>query len=82
MTTNWQADLYQGEVVRVDPDDAEVWVVSVLTRHLLQDFQEFKTIYGKVQRSGTAMCHMTESTGLMSDCINAMTVNTRNKALR
>lgn len=35
---------YQGEVVRVDPDDAEVGVVSVLACHLLQDFQEFKTI--------------------------------------
>lgn len=36
---------YQGEVIWVDPDDAEVRVVGVLTCHLLQDFQEFKTVY-------------------------------------
>lgn len=35
---------HQGEIVRVDPDDAEVGVVSVLTCHLLQDFQEFIAI--------------------------------------
>lgn len=35
---------YQGEVVRVDPDDAQVGVVSVFTCHLLQDLKEFKTV--------------------------------------
>lgn len=34
----------QREIVRVDPDDAEVGVIGVLASHLLQDFQEFKTI--------------------------------------
>lgn len=39
------ADLcYQGKLVRVDPDDAEVGVVGVLSRHLLQDFQELITV--------------------------------------
>lgn len=46
---------YQGEIVRVDPDDAEVGVISVLTCHLLQDFQEFITIYWRVQRSCTVV---------------------------
>lgn len=44
---NW-AFSYQREIVGVDPDDAEVRVVGVLTCHLLQDFQEFITVYGKV----------------------------------
>merc|ERR1719391_926898 len=35
----------QGELVRVDPDDAEVGVICVLTGDLLQDFQELKTIW-------------------------------------
>merc|ERR1712002_990518 len=35
----------QGEIIRVDPDDAEVRVICVLTCHLLQDFQELKTIW-------------------------------------
>lgn len=39
------ADLcYQGKLVRVDPDDAEVGVVGVLPRHLLQDFQELVAV--------------------------------------
>lgn len=35
---------YQGKLVGVDPDDAEVGVVGVLSRHLLQDFQELITV--------------------------------------
>lgn len=35
---------HQGEVVRVDPDDAEVGLVRVLLCHLLQDVKELKTI--------------------------------------
>lgn len=35
---------YQREIVRVDPDNAEVRVISVLACHLLQDFQEFITV--------------------------------------
>merc|ERR1719348_2298968 len=35
----------QREVVWVDPDDAEVGVICVLTGHLLQDFQELKTVW-------------------------------------
>ena len=42
--------MYQGEVVGVDPDDAEVGVVCVLASHLLQNLQEFSR--GKGQRSG------------------------------
>lgn len=40
---------YQGKLVRVDPDDAEVGVVGVLLRHLLQDFQELITVWVSVQ---------------------------------
>lgn len=35
---------YQWEIVRVNPDDAEVGVVGVLTSHFLQDFKELKTV--------------------------------------
>lgn len=35
---------HQREVVRVDPDDAEVGVVCVVLCHLLQDVKELKTI--------------------------------------
>ena len=29
--------LHQREVIRVNPDDAEIWVVCVVSSHLLQD---------------------------------------------
>lgn len=35
---------HQREVVRVDPDDAEVGVVRVIFCHLLQDVKELKSI--------------------------------------
>lgn len=44
------ADLcYQGKLVRVDPDDAEVGVVGVVSRHLLQELQELVTVCARVQ---------------------------------
>lgn len=42
---------YQGKLVGVDPDDAEVGVVGVLLRHLLQDFQELITVWVSVQEN-------------------------------
>lgn len=30
----------QREVIWVDPDDAELWVVGVVSGHVLQDLQE------------------------------------------
>lgn len=38
---------YQREVIGVDPDNAEVWVVRVVFGHFLQDFKELKTIWGR-----------------------------------
>lgn len=35
---------YQGEVVRVNPDNAEVRVVGVILGNLLQDLKELKTV--------------------------------------
>lgn len=37
---------YQGEVIGVNPDDAEVRVVCVILGNLLQDLQELKTVWG------------------------------------
>lgn len=42
---------YQGKLVRVDPDDAEVGVVGVLLRHLFQNFQELITVWVRVQEN-------------------------------
>lgn len=36
--------LYQGEIVWVNPNNAEVGVISVVAGYFLQDFKKFKTI--------------------------------------
>lgn len=41
----------QREVIRVDPDDAELWVVGVVSGHVLQDLQELITICGDIRRT-------------------------------
>ena len=38
----------QREVIRVDPDDAEVREVGVVSGYLLQDLQELKTVCKKI----------------------------------
>lgn len=40
----YMLDSYQGEVVRVNPDNAEVRVVCVILSNFLQDLKELKTI--------------------------------------
>lgn len=35
----------QRKVVRVDPDDAELWVVGVVSGYVLQDLQELVAIW-------------------------------------
>lgn len=35
---------YQREVVRVDPDDAELGVVGVVSGHVFQDLQELVSV--------------------------------------
>ncbi len=36
----------QREVIGVNPDNAELWVVGVVSGHVFQDLQEFITIWG------------------------------------
>lgn len=37
----------QREVIGVDPDDAELWVVGVVSGHVFQDLQELITVWGQ-----------------------------------
>lgn len=41
----------QREVIRVDPDDAELGVVGVVSGHVFQDLQEFIAIWEQQQRN-------------------------------
>lgn len=41
----------QREVIRVDPDDAELGVVGVVSGHIFQDLQEFIAIWEQQQRN-------------------------------
>lgn len=40
----------QREVIGVDPDDAELGIVGVVSGHVLQDLQELITIWGQQSR--------------------------------
>ena len=40
----------QREVIWVDPDDAELWVVGVVSGHVLQDLQELIAIWERKHR--------------------------------
>lgn len=35
----------QREVVRIDPDDAKIWIVGVVSGHVLQDLQELVAVW-------------------------------------
>lgn len=53
---------HQGEVVRVDPDDAQVWVVSVVPGHLLQGLQELIAICSRIKKVSNPRAYMALST--------------------
>lgn len=47
----------QGEVIGVDPDDAEVGVVGVVSGHILQDLQELVAIWEQKTEGDTYRAH-------------------------
>lgn len=47
---------YQWEILRVDPEDAEVRVVRVVPGHILQDLQELEPIWGGIGVRGARTC--------------------------
>lgn len=51
LSSSWTWDFssksYQGEVIRVNPDNAEVRVVCVILSNFLQDLKELKTVWGE-----------------------------------
>lgn len=45
----------QRKIIRVDPDDAELWVVGVVSRYILENLQELVAIWEQQRRSVKAV---------------------------
>lgn len=45
----------QRKIIRVDPDDAELWVVGVVSRYILENLQELVAIWEQQRRSVNAV---------------------------